>query len=89
MKGVRFYEELNKKNRKGETSQGNVVAVFYEQSQARGGDVFYDAGGAVHFHANSAAAGTSVSQEYLTKSTRRVSEERAREIHPALFTWLD
>jgi hypothetical protein len=89
MKGVRFYEELTNKNRAAEKSQGNVVAVFYEQSQAHGGGVFYDASGAVYFHPNSACAGTSVSQEYLMKSTRRVSEERAREVHPALFTWLD
>jgi hypothetical protein len=38
---------------------------------------------------NSCVAGTMVSRDVLTKNYRRVTEKRAREIHPAMFAWLD
>jgi hypothetical protein len=89
MKGVRFYEELHNKNRTAETSQGNIVAVFYETPRVQDGDTVFDAAGAVYFEENSPVCGTSVGQVYLSTSCRRVSEKRAREIHPSLFVWLD
>ena len=38
---------------------------------------------------NSPVTGTMVSQKVLAKNYRKISEKRAREIHPALFAWLD
>lgn len=38
---------------------------------------------------NSPVAGTAVSREHLQKKCRRVSERAARQIHPAMFAWLD
>lgn len=94
MKGVRFYEELEHKNRKYEASKGTVFAAFYEQTHGgRHGDGAYfvqvDGVGAVFDRPNSPVAGTSASLEYLEKDCRRVSEERAREVHPELFKYLD
>ena len=88
MKGYRFYEELEDKNRKAEKSAGNVVAVWYE-----GGinwvNGCYEAVCALFGHPNSAVCGGAVPPRYLAKSCRRVSEKRAREIHPRLFEYLD
>lgn len=91
MKGVRFYEELHDKNRKNEKSQGTVVAVMFETARPDGKfGPAYDAVGALFYNEpNSVVCGTSVCQDYLTQITRRVSEERAREIHPELFRYLE
>ncbi len=92
MNGYRFYEEYNDK-RKG-ISQGNVVAIIpetrrIEQYPDGSLDVIYDVIGAVYFHPNSDVCGTGASQGYLTESCKRISESKARQIHPALFQYLD
>lgn len=95
MKGVRFYEELNHKNRKGEESRGTVVAVFVENgtwSERTGNGelrILYEGIGAVQDYPNCPPASTSVATIYLREECRRIPEARAREIHPALFEWLD
>ena len=93
MKGFRFYEELKNKNRKAEESQGNVIAVYGEWRLGRVVDEKYqwvkDCVSAVFFETNSQVCGSSVSQGYLEESTRRISEAKAREIHPNLFVYLD
>jgi len=92
MKGIRFYEEYNDK-RKG-ISNGNVVAVIPENrwiiEHADGStDLIYDAISAVFYRPNSDVCRTGVSQGYLWDSCKRISESKAREIHPALFQYLD
>lgn len=92
MEGIRFYEEFENK-RKG-ISNGNVVAVIHENNWYRQDatgrlQLLYEAIGAVYFYPNSPVCGTGVSQEYLWSTCKRVSESKAREIHPELFTVLD
>jgi len=98
MKGYRFYEELYDKNCKGEKSQGNVIAVFLEQDGKGWNPKFYRSGcvnsvvdclSATFFHPNSDVSVGAVSRYYLSASCRRISEEKARAIHPALFIRLD
>lgn len=86
MKGFTFYQEFKDKSKR--KSAGNVVACY--------GDIFRSAGayqreaiGGVYHHPNSAVAGTSVTLDYLTEQCKRISEEKARKIHPALFARLD
>lgn len=95
MKGYRFYEELENKNRKDEKSDGNVFALFLDPDTNRpltywnGKEYMYEGMGAVFFHSNSAVCITGASPEYLRENCRRISEEKAREIHPRLFQRLD
>ena len=94
MKGIRFFEELEHKNRKAEQSQGNVIAMligsgFWRQYASGDRSYHYECVGAVFYHPNSQCAGTSAQDEYLRGDCRRISEARAREIHPALFEYLD
>lgn len=94
MKGIRFYEELTDKNRKAEASKGNVIAVAYETrwyNYTPDGyyDTMFECVSALFFEPNSVCCGDGVSQRYLTKDTKRISETRAREIHPALFEYLE
>ena len=94
MKGYRFYEELRNKNRKGELSKGTVLAMPLNQS----GSPLYFCGqtgmhievfAAVFDEKNSPVCECSADDEYIREKTRKVSEKRAREIHPALFDYLD
>lgn len=92
MKGVRFYEEFDNK-RKGE-SRGNIVAVFPENTWLHRDSTgklhrMFDCIGAVYFHPNSEVAGSNISKGYLQEFCKRVSEERARQVHPKLFWVLD
>lgn len=48
-----------------------------------------DAIGAVYSHADSGVASVGASPDYLRKLCKRVSEAKAREIHPTLFRVLD
>lgn len=94
MKGVRFYEELEHKNRKAERSKGTVVAVLDGTGRIEkngDGSLHYvlDAVGGVFERPNSPVASTAVDRSYLDKETRRIPEGKAREIHPELFRYLD
>lgn len=92
MKGYRFYEEFDssykKRKRQG---NGNVLALDIDEY----GRPYYGGRGdmsctaAVYSHPNSAVAGCQVSRDCLRLKHRRVTEARAREIHPRLFAWLD
>lgn len=44
---------------------------------------------AVFSEPNSPVAGTSVGKKVLQRNYRRITEKRAREIHPAMFSFLD
>lgn len=84
MRYVRFYEEFTNK-RRGE-SAGTVIALIPEN---RCPDGSREAVGALFDQPNSPVASTSVSDGYLFKNCKRVSETRAREVHPNLFEYLD
>jgi hypothetical protein len=92
VKDVRFYEEFTDSSKT--VSEGNVVAVL-DPTQYRverfghGTETLYDAAGAVFKYANSPVAGTSVAASYLRERCKKIGEARAREIHPALFEWLE
>lgn len=86
IQGVRFYLEP-----KGE----NVVAIevdlfHFEYATCEDGKQrlvkMYDGYGAVFYRANSPVASTGVSSDYL-KDCQRISEQRARDVHPALFDY--
>jgi hypothetical protein len=92
MKDFRFYE-VYKNKRKGIT-EGNVIAVIPEnkwidQDRTGKAQLMYDSIGAVYFRPNSPVCGSGVSQDYLWAMCKRISESKAREIHPALFQYLD
>jgi hypothetical protein len=82
MKGIRFYEEFTNK-RKG-LSAGNAVAVG--ESNRNG---TFEAIVPLYDQPNSPVASGSISNEYLFEKCKRVSEARAREVHPNLFEYLD
>ena len=93
-----------KENRKGTRKnpgnhRGTVVAVMTKKDRDKWSnfpDWHYtgqghtaDAMGAVFDEPNSPVCSTGVCPEYLDKRCKRISEKMAREIHPALFTYLD
>lgn len=86
MRGIKFYEEFINK-RKGE-SAGNCVAVFSD-IEMRNPDGTFSGVGAIYDHPNSPVASTGVAHAVLEKIFKRVSERRAREVHPELFRYLD
>ena len=84
MKGYRFYEEFT--NRRRGESAGNVFALDIDQP----GYNYQPFGTAALFdEPNSDVCGTGVSWMWLRARCKRVSEVRAREVHPRLFAWLD
>lgn len=93
MKGYRFYAEYDspaaKRRREG---NGNVVAVLLDEHGAEywiPGKPIMKCISAIFSHPNSPVASGGVHRGYLARKCRRVSEARAREIHPAMFAWLD
>lgn len=99
MKGYRFYVEYSDKTEKNKTRlegnhNGNVVAIMLDEndrpiSHVRESGIVYECIAAVHHHENSGVAGTFIGREYKQSKLKRVSEEKAREIHPRLFERLD
>lgn len=93
MKGWRFYEEYKSPKRKVPT--GNVVAVdttvgmyamppFGPNAQYQ-----YECVSAIFFQPNSPVASGGVALHYLQRRCKRVSEAKARKIHPKLFEYLE
>ncbi len=89
MKGIRFYEELTNKNRVSEESQGNVIAQLVGNDQVTDDGVMCETISALFFHPDSVCCGGSASLDYIWKNCRRISETKAREVHPQLFVYLD
>jgi hypothetical protein len=99
MKGYRFYAEYSDKTEKNKTRlegehDGNVVAIMLDKdgrpiSHMREHGIVYECIAAVHHHKNSGVAGTFVGREYKQNKLKRISEEKAREIHPRLFKWIE
>jgi hypothetical protein len=89
MEDIRFYEEfVDEKTRK--ISQGTVVAALVGNGPFTSGTTpCYEAMSGVYMQPNSPVATSSVAIKYLKENCRRVSEARARQIHPALFHRLD
>lgn len=90
---------------KGDERSGNCCAVFYGQRHWEPRKVFsgpnkglivheaiYEGVGCVQHEdvgPNLPVASTAISMGYIDSKCRRVTEQRAREIHPALFQWLE
>jgi len=88
MRGVRFYEEFD--DLKKRTSSGTVLAAFVENGIFKSGDAWcYEGAGGVHDWADSPVASTTIATSYLAKHCKRVSETKARKVHPNLFVYLD
>lgn len=99
MKGFRFYleypnsTEKNKPHFEGD-HEGNVLALVLDDDNSPlkhydGRQWVYEAIGAVYHHSNSGVCGCSVNPQVLRERFKRISEEKAREIHPRLFQRLD
>jgi hypothetical protein len=90
MKGYRFYEEVHHKDTHLEFSNETVVAVKWEGNK-RVYDGVYAARNLRQYKPFPAAEIVEdwLTQLYLDSECRRVSEKRAREIHPRLFECLE
>ena len=98
MKGWRFYEDYRTPKRK--VSTGNVVAVATNQRPfpilsygsvgvAHGVEYQYACVAAVFFDPNSPVCSCSIAMKSLRLFYKRISEAKAREIHPKLFEYLE
>lgn len=85
MRDVTFYQEFENKSKT--KPSGNVLAV--SRNGERCPDGSFEAVGALFDHVNSAVATTSVALSYLREKCKRISEVKARAIHPRLFDFLD
>ena len=88
MNGICFYLEFTDTSKR--TTGGTVVAALVlNGSYWSSGTICYEAIAAVFDWPNSPVAGTGVACDYLRQKCRRISEAKARTIHPALFERLD
>ena len=88
MNGIRFYLEFTDKSKR--KPGGTVVAALVlNGSYWSSGTICYEAIAAVFDWANSPVAGTGVACNYLRQKCQRISEAKARAIHPAMFERLD
>ena len=87
MRGIRFYQEFANKSKTRPT--GNVTAIFLDSRLVGRNQVTYSAVSGVYEHSDSAVASTIVSEDYLREKCKKVSEEKARRIHPALFEYME
>jgi len=88
MNGIRFYLEFKDKSKR--EPGGTVVAVLVlNGSYWSSGTVCYEAIAALFDRPNSPVAGTGVAHDYLRQQCKRISEAKARAIHPGLFERLD
>jgi hypothetical protein len=87
MKGYRFYLEHNspQDKRKGNDA-GNVIAI---STDIIGRDGDYEGLASVTSAPDSDVNWGNINIDYLEGYCKRISEEKAREIHPRLFARLD
>jgi len=80
MRNYRFYDE----------GDGNIIAIYLPavEESININDTL-EGFGALFYNPNSPVAWTGISRDYLRENCHRVSENRAREIHPELFKRLD
>lgn len=94
MKGIRFYREFLKRQRKEWDATGNVIAIYLDDDNqpiartVQDGKII-ECASAVFFQPNSPVASSGVHSEYLRTKCKRISEKRAREIHPLMFEYLE
>lgn len=93
MKNIRFYQEFSDEKKR-IIPTGNVVAVSthnrgYPDYFINRGVAVVECASAIFDESNSDCAGSTVSREYLQENTKRISEAKARKIHPNLFKYLD
>lgn len=90
MKGYRFYlEYTSRATKRANQDNGNVIAIMPENSWLTEDGYMVSAIGTVFSAPNSQVAGCTASWDYIHDNCKRISEKRAREIHPALFEYLD
>ena len=88
MNGIRFYLEFKDKSKR--RSGGNVVAALVlNGAYWSSGKLCYEAIAALFEQPDSPVAGTGVALDYLREKCKRISEAKARAIHPTLFKRLD
>lgn len=87
MQGIRFYLEFTDAAKR--QSGGNVVAALVANGSYRSsGTVCYEAIAALFDQPNAPVASTGVALDYLRLKCKRISEAKARILHPALFARL-
>lgn len=103
MNGYRFYLEFPTTYRKKKSGKdnkghsGSVCAVVTEGEGARyiirdpqnGVRVMSEGFGGIYGDSNPPVSWTSFNHDYINKKCKRISEAKARQIHPALFERLD
>lgn len=91
MKGFRFYlEHDSDKEKRQNKHSGNVIAVMTDVPMFYGYDGYlHECLSAVLFNPNSPVGVGAVHPEYLKNRCKRVSEAKAREVHPELFKRLE
>ena len=88
MNGIRFYLEFEDQSKR--QPGGNVVAVLaLNGAYWSSGKLCYEAIAALFEKPNAPVAGTGVALDYLRQRCKRISEAKARVIHPELFNRLD
>lgn len=88
MNGIRFYLEFTDPSKR--QSGGTVVAALVLNGTYRShGVLCYEALAALFDRPNAPVAGTGVALAYLRLKCKRISEAKARGLHPVLFTRLD
>ncbi len=90
MRDFRFYLDHDSvaAKRRGEHA-GNVTAIMPDSWYAGPDGRCFEAVGAVYHHPDSPVATTGASRAYLRNQGKRISEAKARQIHPQLFAYLD
>jgi len=84
MNGIRFYHEFTNKSKR-QSARTVVGALVCNGQFWSTGKVCYEALAGLFDHPNSVVCGTAVALDYLHDKCKRVSEAKARIIHPALF----
>lgn len=101
MKHLRFYMDHGSKAAKRQRlDTGSVLAVVLNDESGRrpivtgystpyGSCYTVECIGSLFTHRNSPVASTSASVRYIRECCTRISEQRARQAHPALFEYLE
>jgi len=84
MSGICFYQEFSDRSKL--RSAGTIIAALVCNGHYwTSGKVCYEAIAGLFDRPNSPVAGTGVACDYLRQKCKRISEAKARTIHPALF----
>lgn len=85
MKGVRFYQEYRDVAKTVPMETGIAILVHGGRCLSDGA---YEVAGYVSTTRTSGVCGTSASEEYVRLFCKRISEAKAHELYPELFSWL-